>query len=292
VTILQLKYFVTVCENQSLTTAAKTLFMTQPALSSAMNLLEEEFHLKLFERKNHGLILTPDGEFLYDKAKQLLQSFETLEKDLIDLSHHQYTVRIGVPPMIGSFLFPKIYQRYMQAHPDAKFEIWEEGSLTIRKKIQQGSLAVGFSILNDSTHEHYEKHIMLQTELLYCVSKHNPIHQKTDVTIEDIQNENIILLKEGFFQNHLINQMYAEVQQVPKIVLVSAQLSVIRNFIKMNAGGAFLMKELLDPHDHDIIGVPFQKKLHLQIGLIWQKDAQLHKGAIRFIQFLQNANKS
>ncbi len=287
-TLLQIKYFITVCENGSLTAASKTLFVTQPALSSAIYQIEKEYNIKLFERKNQGLSLTPDGEFFYDKAKQLLNNYEILDRDLKDLSKHQYTIRIGVPPMIGSFLFPKIYNQYMEFHPDARFEIWEEGSLSIRKKIQSKSLDIGFSILNDNANEHYEKEQILETELLYCVNKDNPMSKKKSLTIEDIKDESIILLKEGFYQNRLINQMYQEVNQEPKIILVSTQLSVIRNFVKMNAGGAFLMKELIDINDDDIVGLPFKNKLIMKIGLIWQKEAQLHKGAIEFINFLRD----
>ncbi len=290
-TLLQMKYFIAVCENGSLTAAARSLFVTQPALSTAINQLEKEFNLKLFERKNHGLVLTPDGEFFYDKAKQLLNQFEVFDKDLKDLAQSKYTIRIGVPPMIGSFLFPKIYNQYMQHHADAKFEIWEEGSLTIRKKIMNKSLDIGFSILNDSANEHYEKEDILETELLFCVNKENPISKKKSLTIEDIKDESIIMLREGFYQNQLINQMYQEVHQEPKIILISSQLSVIRNFVKMNAGGAFLMKELVDPSDDSIVGLPFKNKLILRIGLIWQKDAQLHLGAIDFIKFLRDYNR-
>ncbi len=287
-TLLQMKYFIAVCENGSLTSAARSLFVTQPALSTAINQLEKEYNLKLFERKNHGLTLTLDGEFLYEKAKQLINSFDVLDKDLRDLAQKKYTIRIGVPPMIGSFLFPKIYSQYINHHPDAKFEIWEEGSLTIRKKIENKSLDIGFSILNDSANEHYEKEMILETELLYVVNKENPICQKGMVTIEDIKDEPIILFKEGFFQNQLVNHMYQEVNQNPNIILVSSQLSVIRNFVKMNAGGAFLMKELIDEHDDSIVGLPFAGKLTMKIGLIWQKDAQLHKGALEFINFLRD----
>lgn len=286
-TLLKMKYYITICESGSLTAASKTLFVTQPALSSMIQQLEKEYNLKLFERKNHGLFLTKDGEFLYKKAKELVDAYETLDKDLKDIAQSKYTIRIGVPPMIGSFLFPKIYREYIEKHPDAKFEIWEEGSLTIRKKIQNKSLDIGFSILNDNANEHYEKEDIIETELLYCVNKENPISKKTSLTIEDIKNESIILLREGFFQNQLINQMYVDVHQDPKIILISSQLSVIRNFVKMNAGGAFLMRELLDSNDSEIIGIPFKNKLILKIGLIWQKETQLHLGALDFINFLR-----
>jgi len=286
-TLLQMKYFIAICDNGSLTQASKVLFVTQPTLSTVINQLETEYNLKLFERKNHGLVLTQDGEFFYQNAKQLLDAYDIFDKDLRDLAEKKYTIRIGVPPMIGSFLFPKIYNRYMQEHPDAKFEIWEDGSLGVRKKIQNKTLDIGFSILNDSSNEHYEKETLLETELLYVVSNHNPISKKSSLTIEDIKDESIILLREGSFQSRLINQMYMEVQREPKIILVSSQLSVIHNFVKMNAGGAFLMRDMIDPSDSSICGIPFRDPLILKIGLIWQKETQLHKGAIQFIQFLR-----
>lgn len=290
-TLAQMKYFVAVCENGSLSLASKVLFVTQPTLSTSINQLEKEYNIQLFERKNNAMTLTKDGEFFYAKAKIILEAMDIFDRDLKDLSQQKHTIRIGVPPMIGSFLFPKIFNHYMTAHPQAKFEIWEEGSLSIRKKILNRSLDLGFSILNDSANEHYQKEVILETELLYCVSKSNPISTRTELSIEDIKNEPIMLMKEGFFQNRLINDMYSEVNATPKIILVSSQLSVIRNFVKMNAGGAFLMKELIDDHDDSIVGIPFRDRLKLKIGLIWQKDVQLHTGALDFVQFLRQTKK-
>lgn len=286
--LLQLKYFVTICDHKSLSLASKVLFVTQPALSQAINNLEKEFNIKLFERKNNTLILTKDGEFFYEKAKTILEQVDIFEKDLKDLSDKKTTIRIGVPPMIGSFLFPKIYNRYMLEHIDAKFEIWEEGSLSIRNKIMNHTLDLGFSILNESEHEAYQKEVILETELLFCVSKSNPLAKKEYLTIEDIKHEPIILMREGFFQSRLIRDMYNKIGMTPNIVLVSSQILVIRNFVKINAGGAFLIKELIDKEDDSIIGVPFKEKLKLNIGLIWRKNVELHKGAIEFVRYLKD----
>lgn len=284
--LLQLKYFVEICDHGSLSVASKFLYVTQPALSSAITNLEKEYNIKLFERKGNTLILTKDGEFFYEKAKTILEQVDIFEKDLKDLSDKKTTIRIGVPPMIGSFLFPKIYDRYMMEHIDAKFEIWEEGSLSIRNKIMNHTLDLGFSILNESEHEGYQKEVILETELLFCVSKDNPLAKKDVLTIEDIKQEPVILMKEGFFQTRLIRNMYNQIGMSPNIVLVSSQILVIRNFVKINAGGAFLIKELVDPNDEFIVGIPFKERLHLRIGLIWRKNVELHKGATEFVKYL------
>ncbi len=290
-TLLQLKYFVTVCDHGSLSLASKVLFVTQPALSSAITHLEKEYNLKLFERKNNAMILTKDGEFFYEKAKSILENVGIFERDLNDLSNEKTTIRIGVPPMIGSFLFPQVYNQYMIEHLDAKFEIWEEGSLSVRNKIMNNTLDLGFTILNDSENEHYQREVILETELLFCVSKSNPLSKKESLSIKDIQNEPIILMREGFYQSRLIKSMYNEIGLVPNIVLVSSQILVIRNFVKINAGGAFLIKELVDSQDPSIVGIPFKEKIKLKIGLIWRKNAELHPGAIQFVNYLKHSSQ-
>lgn len=287
-TLLQLKYFVEVCNNGSFSSAARVLYVTQPALSSAIHHLEKEFSIKLFERKRYNLVLTKTGEFFYDRAKIVLEGVHIFESELRDISKKQVTIRIGVPPMIGSFLFPKIYNRYLLDHVGAKFEIWEEGSLSIRNKILNKTLDLGFSILNDSENEQYNREIILDTELVYCVSKSNKLADKKSLRIEDIRNEPIVLMREGSFQTRLIKNMFNTIDTEPNIVLVSSQISVLRNFVKMDLGGAFLIKELLDPNDETIVGIPFEEELSLKIGLLWQKNVELSNAAQEFIKHIKN----
>jgi DNA-binding transcriptional LysR family regulator len=288
VTFLQLKYFVKICNNGSFSLGAKELFLTQPALSSAISNLEKEFDIKLFERKKYNLVLTKAGEFFYDRAKIILESVDIFESELRNISKNQVTIRIGVPPMIGSFLFPKIYNKYLLNHVGAKFEIWEEGSLGIRKKILNKTLDIGFSILNDSENEHYNREVLLETQLLYCVSKSNKLSDKESLNINDIKNEPIVLMREGSFQTRLINNMFSKIGTKPNIVLVSSQISILRNFAKMDLGGAFLIKELVDPNDDTIIGIPFENELSLKIGLLWQKNIELSSAAKEFIKYIKN----
>ncbi len=287
-TLLQLKYFVEVCNNGSFSLAAKELYVTQPALSSAISNLEKEFDIKLFDRKRYNLILTKAGEFFYDRAKTILEGVNIFESELKDISKNQVTIRIGVPPMIGSFLFPKIYNRYLLDHVGAKFEIWEEGSLSIRNKILNKTLDIGFSILNNSENEQYDREVILETELVYCVSKTNKLAGRESLSIDDIKNEPLVLMREGSFQTRLIRNMFSKIGAEPNIVLVSSQISVLRNFVKMDLGGAFLIRELLDPDDDTIVGIHFEEGLSLKIGLLWQKNIELSTAAQEFIKHIIN----
>ena len=67
----QLKYFVTVAEEGTISAAAKKLFMSQPPLSIQMKLLEQELGCPLFERGQKHIRLTDTGKLLYDRAQNI-----------------------------------------------------------------------------------------------------------------------------------------------------------------------------------------------------------------------------
>lgn len=78
-TILQLKYVIAVASSTSMREAANRLIITQPALSLAINDLEEELGIVLFNRTNRGITLTNEGEEFLIYAKQAVSQFELIE---------------------------------------------------------------------------------------------------------------------------------------------------------------------------------------------------------------------
>ena len=81
-TIIQLQYFVTVVKTNSITKAAKQLFVSQPAVSSSIKELEKEFNVALFVRYNNQIVLTDEGHHLYKLAVNLLQNYANSYEDM------------------------------------------------------------------------------------------------------------------------------------------------------------------------------------------------------------------
>ncbi|MDT3699744.1 MAG: selenium metabolism-associated LysR family transcriptional regulator [Thermincola sp.] len=71
----QLKAFVTVAENKSFTKAAKTLYMTQPAVSAQIKALEERLEICLLERNDKNIVLTEAGEIFYQEAQKIISLY-------------------------------------------------------------------------------------------------------------------------------------------------------------------------------------------------------------------------
>ena len=83
--LIQLEYFCAVSRYHSITQAAQKLYVTQPAISSAIRELEKEFSINLFIRSKNHLTLTTEGEAFYQKASTLLATIHETESELYDL---------------------------------------------------------------------------------------------------------------------------------------------------------------------------------------------------------------
>lgn len=94
----QLQYFQEVCTQNSITKAAESLHISQPAVSNAIKELEEEFHLKLFKRVNKKLILTKEGAYFLLEVEELLNKSDALTEKMRRLGDRKSIVRLGLPP--------------------------------------------------------------------------------------------------------------------------------------------------------------------------------------------------
>lgn len=83
-TLVQLKYAITVANADSMSDAARELFISQPSLSTSIKDLEEEVGIELFRRTNRGISLTPEGKEFIGYARQVVEQYELMESKYID----------------------------------------------------------------------------------------------------------------------------------------------------------------------------------------------------------------
>lgn len=94
--LYQLRTFIAVAEEGHLTHAAERLHISQPAVSAHIKGLEQEFDLKLFDRVASGMVLTPAGAEMLDRARNVLQAVDALRRGAAELKGELIgTLRVG-----------------------------------------------------------------------------------------------------------------------------------------------------------------------------------------------------
>ncbi len=140
----RLKVFCTVAELKSFTRAAEVLFLTQPAVSSQVKSLEEEFGVKLFVREQNRVVLTEVGEVLYEYAKKILSVYEEAKLE-VGRFVRSLTGKliIGSTSTIGKYYLPLVIEAFKQQHPGIEVLMQVSNSETVLKSLLQRALDLG-----------------------------------------------------------------------------------------------------------------------------------------------------
>lgn len=142
--IRQLRYFLAVAREGQFTRAAARLHMAQPPLSQQIRLLEDELHVRLFNRTGHGIVLTSAGVVLRERAEQILEMMDSTRKELTDLHDGLHGVlNIGTVASSGAGLLPRLMKRFHAEYPHVVFQIWEGDTFRVAELLERGVVEIG-----------------------------------------------------------------------------------------------------------------------------------------------------
>ena len=289
--LTQIRYFHAICRFQNLSDAAVYLFVSQPTLSCTVKELEREFGVALFHRHHHGMTLTPEGEIFLKSTGGLLKQVEQIETTMKDLGVARKTLRLGVPPMIGSMLLPRIYRGFSPLHPDIKLDITECGRNELCKKLEEGQLDMLFLPHNKPVEPPFASKEVTQLEIVCCTTAQSPLAGQHFVRPEDLANIPIVLFENSFFQTDEIKKWFAAQKITPQILLQTNQLSTMMSVISGGAAVGFAFRELLYTHPH-LVPVPLQTPMRPRVSLVWNKNGFFFNAMKKFKDYIEKERSS
>lgn len=188
----QLRYFVAVAEEGSISRAAKRIFLTQPALSRQIKALEEEIGHCLLERQAHSVRLTTVGKAFLPEAQGLLKhATEVLEH--AKQAHPTVHIRVGYAPSLASDFLSEVLERFVQIHPSARVELLDLSSQEMLVQLEAETLDVAV-LPGDRLPTHRIDWVPLwRTPWQLAVSRKHPLAKRTKVTPEEIASEPLLM---------------------------------------------------------------------------------------------------
>lgn len=197
VSLKQLYYAVAVDKERHFKRAAEMCSVSQSALSSAIAEMEHQLGVQLFERDNKRVLVTPIGEKILSKAREILAQVEELrqlpQQDQQPLSH---PMSLGVIPTIGPYLLPQVLPKVREQYPDFQLSIVEEQSHRLVELVRKGELdaaiiALPYPVDGLDVCEFWQ-------EDFYLVSHQaEKIAEKSEISSAELASLNVLLLKDG-----------------------------------------------------------------------------------------------
>jgi len=287
--LIQLKYFRAICTYRTVSAAAQYLHISQPSLSSAIKELEQEFGVLLFTRTHQGMRTTAEGDILLKMCDDLLSRADTVEQVMGDLGNERKTLRLGVPPMIGSLILPQILREFLSDNPDIRLEITEGGSFELQKMLSDDILDTVFLPHNRPLESSYFSQKLGRLEIVCCVSKDNPLAAKTSVYPADLEDVPLVLFSDGFYQTEEIRHWFSVAGVSPEILMQTSQLSTALTVISHNTAAGFLFRRLIDKTP-ELAAIPTESPISVDVSIVRKQNSYNFNSMKKFCEYMEQNN--
>ncbi|WP_340137877.1 LysR family transcriptional regulator [Priestia endophytica] len=286
--IRQLEYFVAVAEQESFTKAAANVHLSQPALSKIVKNLEEELKVELFDRSTRKLKLTDAGEIVYQEALKLTASLTDLTLRLDNLMNSPTgTIRIGIPPLIGTLFFPSIARSFHNQYPKISLELVEFGAKKLVEFVEEEKVDIAIIVLPVNNPK-FEVYPFIQEEFAFFCAKTHKFANRTSLSLKELSEEKFILFSKQFTLHDRIIWECVNAGFTPSVPYESSQWDLISELVAEEFGIAILPQSIYSKMNHDkITMVPLVNPTPLwELGFAVKKNSYISFANRKLIDFL------
>lgn len=296
-TLVELKYLLALAQEGHFGKAAKRCHVSQPTLSVAINKLEKNLGVSIFERQKNSIRITEVGTTLINQAQRVLEEAEKF-KDLAQNSKHQLDspLKLGGIHTIAPYLFPLLVPELKKRAPNMPLIINEDLTANLRIKLQRGDLDAIFIALPFNEPSVVVKKLYEEPFVVLLPKKH-PLSEKTSIARKDLSNENTLLLGEGHcFRDQILEtcpQCYnpSELQQTVE----GTSLETLRHMVASGMGITILpcTATQVQHYSKTLCTKPFKEKAPKRIvALAWRASFPRTKAIDILIEALRHSKIS
>ena len=231
-----LRAFIQMYEQGSITAAAKTLFITPQGLSLTLKRMETELEGSLFLRSNHGITPTPMAHALYAQASHLIETLENIKAGtkFYDTEAH-YMLNVASTLGVMDYLTIRFIKQYRQSHPAVKLTVTENPDRAIKERLLNEEAEVGFlagpidTTLFDAVPFTKHHHCLV-------IHEEHPLAKKAAVSYEDLDNMPLALEGRDFMPYHNNLNRFVRAGVRPDIIMETTEIVSTHKIAAMDEG--------------------------------------------------------
>ena len=285
----QLEVFVTVARERSFSRAAEALHRTQPAVSQAIQRLEEGIGEKLFDRSSKDGTLTPAGEVLLAHARHILN----LKRAAVDAVHELRDLKAGKVTISANehtvfYLLPVI-AKFRLAHPEIKVEVQRGVASRIPEQITAREVELGV-ISFEPDDASLESIAVITDELVLIVPPNHRLAEIREVSITDLGKESFVAHNAPSPYRQQVLQAFATHKTPLNIVVELPSLEAIKLLVERGSGVALVPRLSAESEiaSGTLHGLSVKEmRLGRRLNIIYRRNSELSHAAKAFLQIAQ-----
>jgi LysR family hydrogen peroxide-inducible transcriptional activator len=273
-TLNELRYIVAVAQEKSFGRAAAKCFVSQPALSVAIQKLEDELGTQLFERGKSEVSVTPVGARVVEQAQLVLEEAARI-REIARAGRNQLVgpLKLGVIYTVAPYLLPDLIPVLHLRAPEMPLELEENLTEVLEVELKSGRLdaaiiALPFAPPGVATVFVYEEPFQVVVPSEHKWAKRRSVHP------DELVGEHAILLNVGHCFRDQVLDACPELNRQDVPTARTNSLETVRNMVASGLGVSVLPRDALTPkyHSNLVVPVPFTKPApSRRIALAWRK---------------------
>lgn len=284
-----LRSFYHVANNLSFTLAARDLFITQPAVTRQVKLLEEYWGLRLFDKVRGKIYLTAEGNKLYEYAKKIFQYEQEIESAVKEIKElKQGVLRLAISTYVPPFM-SFLTDMFIKKYPNIVVEL---NATPAKERIN--TLITGKSDISifPKVEEHPDIHFILykRAEIVLIVNPDHFFAKNGIASLNELSAERIILREMGSGTRKVVDDFFMRNHITPNILLETGDTESIKRLVEKDGLGiSFLIKEVVtkEIEQGSIVEIPLKNhKFFLDVYIAYLKNRSLSLPAKSFLSLL------
>ncbi len=285
-----LHYFLAVAREQSISAAAQSLHLSQPALSTQLKALEEELGKQLLIRKSKGsrkVTLTEEGMILRKRAQEILSLVKRTQEEI---SSPDETIAgdvcIGAGETDIVRLFARAAQSLQRQHPDIHYHISSGNAEYVLEYLDKGLIDFGLLFGQVDLQKYEAIPLPVRDSWGVLMRRDAPLAQKETVCPADLWDQPLIISHQRSDDRRLAQWMQRDLSQLH----IVATYNLVFNaslLVDEGLGYALCFDKLINTRGSSLCFRPFVPRLQSTTYIIWKKYQVFSKAASAFLACLK-----
>ena len=301
-TLTQLRYVIAVANADSMSEAARSLFIAQPSLSAAIRELETEIGMVLFHRTNRGISLTPEGEEFIGYARQVVEQYELMESKYINQT--AVKKKFSVSMQHYTFAVNAFMEMVKQFGMDEyEFAVRESRTYDVIEDVSSFKSEIGILYVNDYNRKVLEKifrekelefHEILNCNIYVYIAKSHPLAKKNLITLQELQDYPCLSFDQGNNNSFYFAEEVLSTYEYKQLIKANDRATMLNLMVGLNGYtlcSGIICEELngddycaikLDSEEVMTIGYIVRKGVAISpLGRKYLEEIEKYKGSIK-----------
>lgn len=295
----QLEIIPVIAETKSFSKAAKLLHLSQPAISSKVQAMEDYYKLKFFNRTAQGVTLTEAGKVVLSYADRLISIHQSMDDDLHQINDlYCSSLAIGSSCTPGNFAMPCSIQAFKAKYPAAHIKLDINNTNTTLKKLLNKEIDVAV-VEGKIDFPGVVSRFLVQRELVLVFPNTDTFKWRKELRLRDLKDIPFIMREKGAAIPALLKNAFAEFDYDLYEFNIVAEMNSIHSVKAAVEGGmgASIVPRVAVTQELSTgllkeVKIKEINNLSIDINLVYRADEEPSHITRRFIRFLSRDENS